>query len=126
MTLPVSFPTIGPSTVQSPEPSTVRIARPAIVDPANKSPAGPGKPEISDLGKRFEQMLWTEMLSYAGLDEAFSQGGGEAASNFARYVIESISEDLAAEHPMGIGEAVDRSVAARQAAQQAALQDDKI
>ena len=69
----------------------------------------------SDIGQRFEQMLWTEMLTYAGLDKAFSQGGGEAASAFSRYVVEVIAKDLAETSPMGLGEAVDRSIAARQA-----------
>ena len=79
---------------------------------------GQGASEASDLGKRFEQMLWTEMLSYAGLDKAFSQDGGQAAETFSRYVIESIAADLAETHPMGLGEAVDRTVAARQSSQQ--------
>lgn len=76
------------------------------------------KPEPSDIGKRFEQMLWTEMLTYAGLDKAFAQGGGQAAETFSRYVVESIAADLSKAHPMGLGEAVDRSIAARQQMQQ--------
>jgi hypothetical protein len=101
MTLPVSFPTQSASVPE----------------------AGPGgnaagkKPETSELGQRFEQMLWTEMLSYAGLDKAFSQGGGEAAASFSRYVVEAIAKDLAEKHPMGFGDAVDSSVAAAQTAQ---------
>ena len=102
MTLPVSFPVPGTGIVEK---------------PASPVPAD-GKSETSALGQRFEQMLWTEMLSYAGLDKAFSQGGGEAASTFSRYVVEAIAKDLAEKHPMGFGDAVDRSVAAAQSAQQ--------
>ncbi|HAE25982.1 MULTISPECIES: hypothetical protein [Hyphomonas] len=87
-------------------------------DASERDPLGQGASEASDLGKRFEQMLWTEMLSYAGLDKAFSQDGGQAAETFSRYVIESIAADLAETHPMGLGEAVDRTVAARQSSQQ--------
>ena len=84
--------------------------------------AGQGAPDASGLGKRFEQMLWTEMLSYAGLDKAFAQDGGQAAETFSRYLIESIAEDLAETHPMGLGEAVDRNVAASQSLQQDAAE----
>lgn len=85
---------------------------------AERSDVGQGTSEASELGKRFEQMLWTEMLSYAGLDKAFAQDGGQAAETFSRYLIESIAADLADSHPMGLGEAVDRSVAASQQPQQ--------
>lgn len=60
-----------------------------------------------DIRQRFEQMLWAEMLSHAGLEKALTQGGGEAASSFSRYVVESIAKDLAATHPLGLGERVD-------------------
>lgn len=60
-----------------------------------------------DIRQRFEQMLWAEMLSHAGLEKALTQGGGEAASSFSRYVVESIAKDLAATHPLGLGEHVD-------------------
>lgn len=53
-----------------------------------------------------EQMLWTEMLSHAGLEDAFTQGGGEAASAFSRFIVEEIAKDLAAKHPLGIGKAL--------------------
>ncbi|MEZ5999503.1 hypothetical protein [Hyphomonas sp.] len=88
---------------------------PGISDP---SATGKGASDASELGKRFEQMLWTEMLSYAGLDKAFAQDGGQAAETFSRYLIESIAADLAETHPMGLGEAVDRTVAASQSLQQ--------
>jgi hypothetical protein len=60
-----------------------------------------------DIRQRFEQMLWAEMLSHAGLEKALTQGGGEAASSFSRYVVEAIAKDLAATHPLGLGEHVD-------------------
>ena len=102
MTLPVSF-----------QPN----AAPAAEAPL-RSAAGQGSDQTSDIGKRFEQMLWTEMLTYAGLDKAFAQDGGQAAETFSRYVVESIAADLAATHPMGLAEAVDSSVAASQSYQQ--------
>jgi hypothetical protein len=84
----------------------------------DRTVSGQGASEASVIGKRFEQMLWTEMLTYAGLDKAFAQDGGQAAETFSRYVVESIAADLAESHPMGLGEAVDRSVAERQVLQQ--------
>lgn len=55
-----------------------------------------------DVGKRFEQMLWAEMLSHAGLEKSLTQGGGESASAFSRYVVEAIAEDIAEKHPLGL------------------------
>lgn len=65
-----------------------------------------------DIKQRFEQMLWAEMLSHAGLEKALTQGGGEAASSFSRYVVEAIAKDLAETHPMGLAEHVDLTGAA--------------
>lgn len=58
--------------------------------------------EQFEVGKRFEQLLWAEMLSHAGLEDAFTQSGGEAAAAFSRYVVESIAADLAEKHPLGL------------------------
>lgn len=55
-----------------------------------------------DIGQRFEEMLWAEMLSHAGLEKAFTQSGGEAASAFSRFMVEAIAEDLAEKHPLGL------------------------
>ena len=55
-----------------------------------------------EVGMRFEQLLWSEMLSHTGLEEAFTQSGGEAASAFSRMMIEAIAEDLARTHPLGL------------------------
>lgn len=67
----------------------------------------PEEKQTADIKIRFEQMLWAEMLSHAGLEKAFTQGGGEAASAFSRYVVESIAKDLAEKHPMGLAEKVE-------------------
>ena len=47
-------------------------------------------------------MLWAEMLSHAGLEKAFTMTGGEGASAFSRMLVESIAEDLARQHPLGV------------------------
>ena len=67
--------------------------------------AGPAKIDqgTSDIGKRFEQMLWAEMLMHAGLEEALTKNGGDAASSFSRYVVEAIAADIAEKHPLGLG-----------------------
>lgn len=70
------------------------------------APASQPNAEAAALGQRFEQLLWAEMLSHAGLEDAFTKGGGEAASAFSRYIVEAIAEDLAAKHPLGFGDQV--------------------
>ena len=111
MSLPVSFQAFSATQVDAAE----RASRPL----RSSSPSHPSpQPETSDIGQRFEQMLWTEMLTYAGLDKAFSQGGGEAASAFSRYVVEAIAKDLSESHPMGLAEAVDKTIAAAQQPEQ--------
>lgn len=55
-----------------------------------------------DIGQRFEQMLWAEMLMHAGLEDALTLNGGEAASSFSRYVVEAIAADIAEKHPLGL------------------------
>lgn len=62
--------------------------------------------DASNIGQRFEQMLWAEMLTHAGLEKAFSQGGGEAASAFSRYVVEAVAKDIAESHPLDLADAV--------------------
>jgi hypothetical protein len=90
MTGPVSFPA---------------ISVPALA-PENRPVAVPTNAEAADIGQRFEQMLWAEMLTHAGLEKAFSQGGGEAASAFSRYIVEAVAKDIAASHPLGLADAV--------------------
>jgi hypothetical protein len=87
---PVSFPTIS-------APGIASMAR---------AGATSLKDEASEIGQRFEQMLWAEMLTHAGLEKAFSQGGGEAAAAFSRYVVEAVAKDIAANHPLGLADAV--------------------
>lgn len=59
----------------------------------------------ADAYAHIERLLWTEMLSHAGFEDALVSGGGEQASAFARYVVEAIAADLATSHPF-----IDRSV----------------
>jgi len=89
-----------PSAVNSFDAGTFRAAAPEVLKP-------PEEKQTADIKIRFEQMLWAEMLSHAGLEKAFTQGGGEAASAFSRYVVESIAKDLAEKHPMGLAEKVE-------------------
>ena len=81
------------------------ISAPALA-PENRPVVNPTNAEAADIGQRFEQMLWAEMLTHAGLEKAFSQGGGEAASAFSRYVVEAVAKDIAASHPLGLADAV--------------------
>lgn len=67
-------------------------------------PAAATSEELTQLRLRFEQMLWSEMLSHAGLEKAFTQGGGEGAASFSRFIVEAIAKDLAEKHPLGFGE----------------------
>lgn len=71
---------------------------------------GAAAPERSEIGKRFEQMLWAEMLSHAGLEKAFTQNGGEGASAFSRFIVEAIAADLAERHPLGLAGKVDETI----------------
>lgn len=81
----------------------VRAAAPEALKPGAET-------EAREIKQRFEQMLWAEMLSHAGLEKAFTQGGGEAASAFSRYVVEAIAKDLAEKHPMGLADKVDATL----------------
>lgn len=56
----------------------------------------------AEITKRFEQMLWAEMLSHTGLEDALTKSGGQGASAFTQFVIQSIAEDLAEQHPLGL------------------------
>lgn len=78
----------------------------AIAPAAQKTQtlATPVTDDATQLRLRFEQMLWAEMLSHAGLEKSLTQGGGEGASAFSRFVVEAIAKDLAEKHPLGFGE----------------------
>lgn len=85
---------------------TLRVqsaAMPGAPTPDLRS-ARPAPDPAMDLRLRFEQMLWSEMLSHAGLEKAFTQGGGGDASAFSRFIVEAIAKDLAEKHPLGFGE----------------------
>jgi hypothetical protein len=71
--------------------------------------------------QRFEQLLWSEMLSHAGLEKALTLGGGEAASSFSRYFVEAIAKDLAETHPLGLAEQVRLPSSQTEGKQQEAL-----
>ena len=77
-----------------------------MVSPQSDATGSARETAEKDIKQRFEQMLWAEMLSHAGLEKALTQGGGEAASSFSRYVVEAIAKDLAETHPMGLAEGV--------------------
>lgn len=90
----------------------------AASDPGASKPVAPSsasEKEAVAIKQRFEQMLWAEMLTHAGLDKAFTQGGGEAASAFSRYVVEEIARDLAATHPLGLADHINTPPAAKAA-----------
>jgi len=76
------------------QPVSLQAYAAPVPDISQRSAAGQETSEASELGKRFEQMLWTEMLSHAGLDKAFAQDGGQAAETFSRYLIESIAAGI--------------------------------
>jgi hypothetical protein len=75
---------------------------PTALSGLNGASNGTGKSSVEEVGMRFEQLLWSEMLSHTGLEEAFTQSGGQAASAFSRMIIEAIAEDLAEKHPLGL------------------------
>lgn len=96
---------MGPSALPGLDTATIKSAQTAAPKTARETAE-------QDIKQRFEQMLWAEMLSHAGLEKALTQGGGEAASSFSRYVVEAIAKDLAETHPMGLAEHVDLPSAA--------------
>ena len=78
----------------------------SVIAPGGQRPDAPAAPVSDETTQllRFEQMLWSEMLSHAGLEKSLTQGGGEGASAFSRFVVEAIAKDLAEKHPLGFGE----------------------
>ncbi len=88
------------------------VVFPEYVQESASQPSQPSRPPrvrpqvdqpSADIGQRFEQMLWSEMLSHAGLEKAFTQSGGEGAAAFSRYIVEAIAKDIALTHPLGLG-----------------------
>ena len=59
--------------------------------------------EASEESKlQFEKLLWAELLTHTGLEDALTLGGGQGASMFARYFVEAIAADIAEQHPLGL------------------------
>lgn len=68
-----------------------------------KAPAMPAPEDArSDIAKRFEQMLWAEMLRHTGQEDALTRSGGQGTEAFTQFVIEAIAEDIAEQHPLGL------------------------
>jgi hypothetical protein len=100
--------------LQMADPIGIQLGGVSSQPPINRTPVQKGASDAQSIGQKFEQMLWAEMLSHAGLEKAFSQGGGEAASAFSRYMVEAVAKDLAASHPMGLAAAVEADLATTQ------------
>ena len=85
--------------------STLPVSTPLVAQakPGDKADSAPD----AEIVKKFEQMLWAEMLTHAGLEKAFTQSGGEAASAFSRYIVEAIAEDISEKHPLGLYKEID-------------------
>ena len=102
---------------QQAEPVQARTARSAAAVHPLRAPeaplprAGVDSDAVEDTNKRFEQMLWAEMLRHSGIEEDFTKGGGQAASAFTQFAVEAIAKDLAEKHPLGFN-AVDRAIEA--------------
>jgi len=58
----------------------------------------------AEASQRFEQMVWEDMLKNAGFEKTLTQGGGEGAAAFARFMIEAIAEELSVSHPLGLSD----------------------
>lgn len=65
-----------------------------------------GNPQERDIGLEFEKMLWAEMLSHAGFEDALTMNGGESASAFSRFIIDEVAADLAAISPLGFSKQI--------------------
>ena len=67
------------------------------------TPSTPQAPDAADDSKvRFEQLLWAELLTHTGLEDALTLGGGEGAAMFSRFFVEAIASDIAKQHPLGL------------------------
>ena len=64
------------------------------------------KPSLTEaeVGQKFEELLWAEMLTGAGLEKAMTMNGGQAASSFSRYVVEALAAEIAEKHPLGLSQ----------------------
>lgn len=78
------------------------------VSPTATAETVPKPAAKDDTSVRFEQLLWAELLTHTGLEDALTLGGGQGASMFSRYFVEAIAADLAEQHPLGL---LDKTVA---------------
>lgn len=70
--------------------------------PASASPPTPETAVSEESKLKFEQLLWAELLTHTGLEDALTLGGGQGASMFSRYFVEAIAADIAEQHPLGL------------------------
>lgn len=80
--------------------------------------------ERSELGVRFEKMLWAEMLRHTGLEKAVTQAGGQGSSAFAQFMVEAIADDIARRNPLGLEPKVLRAETTGNVHQQGAVSDE--
>ena len=67
------------------------------------APQTPANTAIQDeTAVKFEKLLWAELLTHTGLEDALTLGGGQGASMFSRYFVEAIAGDIAEQHPLGL------------------------
>ncbi len=67
------------------------------------APQSPANTAIQDeTAVKFEKLLWAELLTHTGLEDALTLGGGQGASMFSRYFVEAIAGDIAEQHPLGL------------------------
>ena len=90
----------------------VQQPAPGLRSEAARAPVSDSQ-ATSDIGHRFEKMLWAEMLRHTGLEEAFTRSGGEGASAFSQFMVEAIAEDIASKHSLGLDPAGRAASAAR-------------
>ena len=83
-------------------PDPVSVTREVRAKPVARAHAPQLPKESTSITQKFEQLLWAEMLSHAGLEKSLTSGGGEGVSSFSRYVVEAIAEDIARKHPLGL------------------------
>lgn len=56
-----------------------------------------------------EALLWAELLSHTGFEDALVHGAGGHASGFSRLILEHVAADLAESQPLGLGREVARA-----------------
>lgn len=59
-------------------------------------------PSDSKVLEDMEALLWAELLSHAGFEDALVRGAGGHASGFSRLILEHVAADLADAQPLGL------------------------